>query len=580
MYMYRTPHCSGGPWARLGAWAPSLVCSGFARRSSSARRQRLRDFMNLNIVSKKHVPKMPSGRALTIDGLTAWTSTARETGRSCTVALREEKHAKVLKAARARGAAPTGAKGSCVAGQTFGCYPAESPSAEPTMWVREGCRALFFCDGAKTGICGKLEGGGELVAEQMTGFAHSLINCSCARDPKRRDAVNAAWWAKTAKRAEVLRPYDRRRDDAPAGARMRWLLATSIACSKQHEVALASSDVRNFGDASTFHVWINVYDGGEPSSCLSAELLALPYVHTSSVRGFHVRFWKEKLIPEVTRQYDIIAIKDADILVSPHTFVLAEVEYWFRRTNASILTPTIVPRGLGFRAGRTTVSTQRLWADCLAAASPHAEQMKMARADAFERSLWREMLTALPDETLGTDSYLIQLWCIMLATHFPHRPACVHLRHQSVVHLDARSIAKTGQSRAYYSSAIRVTPSGGGGGGGGAARRGGGVAGFAAIVPELYARWPWAFDTFRWNVTARPVCWTVLDEDDRGTVLLDAKREATFQNERVALPISDVTMSAGFSERSLLALRQAAAAVVHAVVPPPAAADVRARGYT
>ena len=23
----------GGPWARLGAWAPSLVCGGFARRS-------------------------------------------------------------------------------------------------------------------------------------------------------------------------------------------------------------------------------------------------------------------------------------------------------------------------------------------------------------------------------------------------------------------------------------------------------------------------------------------------------------------------------------------------------------------
>ena len=27
------PARCGGPWARLGAWAPSLVCGGFARKS-------------------------------------------------------------------------------------------------------------------------------------------------------------------------------------------------------------------------------------------------------------------------------------------------------------------------------------------------------------------------------------------------------------------------------------------------------------------------------------------------------------------------------------------------------------------
>ena len=140
---------------------------------------------------------MPSGRSAIIDGLSSFIATSGNT--TCTVQLREEKKTKVLKSAAARGRVATGEKGACRAGRTFGCYPpAGSDSAGPrtlgyhracsdgrairvvaakeqgmeaTMWVNKGCRALFFCNNARAGICGRVESGGNFLAEQMSGFA-------------------------------------------------------------------------------------------------------------------------------------------------------------------------------------------------------------------------------------------------------------------------------------------------------------------------------------------------------------------------------------------------------------------------
>ena len=94
--------------------------------------------------------------------------------------------------------------------------------------------------------------------------------------------------------------------------------------------------------------------------------------------------------------------------------------------------------------------------------TPFAEMVKIARADAFERSLWQEVLAPIGDDYLATDSYMMTLWCtsflalpsapllplliqdpsprastlpyrhrcILAEAHFPGRPGCVLLRHQ------------------------------------------------------------------------------------------------------------------------------------------------------
>ena len=64
----------------------------------------------------------------------------------------------------------------CVENRSFGCYAQLSR----TMWVKDGCRGAFLCDGVRTGICG------------YVGWKRHT-NCSCAREPLVRNAINAAW---------------------------------------------------------------------------------------------------------------------------------------------------------------------------------------------------------------------------------------------------------------------------------------------------------------------------------------------------------------------------------------------------
>ena len=264
------------------------------------------------------------------------------------VELREEKLAKVSMAQRIAGV-PTsvGATGSCLPGRSFGCYPVPRGQVA-TMWVSRGCRALFFCNGAKSGICGSVPSGANAAS-----FAGTSINCSCSHDREERDRINGEWWA-AATKPTPLRLYTRPGIHAPLDPtvtarsqqppprrprrpkRPRWLLATSIACvAGGYDAALVESDVANFGCPDTFHLWVNLYRGGPTSACLSNATLALPYVRLSAIPGYMTLFWKHALVPEVTRQYDVIVIKDGACRQStaalagtpyspaPHSFIVA-----------------------------------------------------------------------------------------------------------------------------------------------------------------------------------------------------------------------------------------------------------------
>jgi hypothetical protein len=141
---------------------------------------------------------------------------------------------------------------------------------------------------------------------------------------------------------------------------MRWLLAIAMPCQSPgagpgRERAFTEADIRNYGGPN-FHVFVNIFDSN--TSCLSPQCNSLPYVHVSFAKGYMTHFWKEVLTPTVTRAFDIVALKDADMLLSPHTIQLSEVEYWMRRTNASLIVPTIAPEAPKGRAGRES-SKQR-----------------------------------------------------------------------------------------------------------------------------------------------------------------------------------------------------------------------------
>jgi hypothetical protein len=137
------------------------------------------------------------------------------------------------------------------------------------------------------------------------------------------------------------------------------------------------------------------------------------------------------------------------------------------------------------------------------------------------------------DARFGTD--LMQLWCILLDAHFPHRPACVHLRHVAVVHLDARAITK--HSGAMARGYTHYNPQ-------------------SNILFELYKRWRWAFDEFTWSrASRRPVCWTILDEERSGTPIEGGHHEAAGLTSAVG---TDKPLSASFAEVTARQLRKVA----------------------
>ena len=312
---------------------------------------------------------------------------------------------------------------------------------------------------------------------------------------------------------------------------MRWLLAVSLACKSMRSPSdqqLIERDIANFGSPD-FHIFVNVYDGhgchagrvnGVQLVGMDA-LVKLPYVHLSRIEGYMTLFWKHILIPSVTRAFDIVVLKDADLLISPHAFSVKEVEYWLQRTNASIITPSIAPVRARGRAGRITVSTgQHFGAGCVAMRSPYAEQMKIARSGAFEHALWRPILSPIADAALASDSYMMHLWCILSSRILSPAPGCVHLRHVFVVHVNKKTIAS---SKALASSYRPESEKGQGN-----------------IVHELYRRFRWAFEEFRWDALAwRKACWSMIDEAASPTKL-DKFELPTYEQAPMSKPMGDV----------------------------------------
>ena len=110
---------------------------------------------------------------------------------------------------------------------------------------------------------------------------------------------------------------------------MRWLLAISMPCGAPDgplsSLSSTESDIAHFGGPD-FHVHVNHFDldreraerlyGARRASCLSASAAAAPHVHLSYVPGYMTLFWKHVLVPSYTRRFDVIALKDADLLPS------------------------------------------------------------------------------------------------------------------------------------------------------------------------------------------------------------------------------------------------------------------------
>jgi len=266
--------------------------------------------------------------------------------------------------------------------------------------------------------------------------------------------------------------------------RLRWLLAIAMPCAGHDggvSLMCTESDIRNHA-APSFHIWVNIFDN---ASCLSTTALSSPYVHTSRLPGYMTLFWKHVLTRSVTRQYDIIALKDADLYLSPHTFSLSEAEYWLHRTQASIITPAIAAPA-GARAGRTSISLRAYVPECIAVRSSVAEQLKIARTEAFETSLKGAILDRLDDAILATDSYMMQLWVVLSEMHFPHRPGCVHLRHVVATHLDTRTI-RGAMAKAYFTQ--------------------------NRIVGELFKLYPDAFVKYRLKNFTHG-CWSLFHGED------------------------------------------------------------------
>ena len=168
-------------------------------------------------------------------------------------------------------------------------------------------------------------------------------------------------------------------------------------------------------------------------------------------------------------------------------------------------------------------------------------QVKIARVEAFQQTLREELLLPLSDSALATDSYLMHLWCILSAMRFPSRPGCLHLRHVSVIHFDTRSIVKTGQAKSYFSKISESTV-------------------------ELYRRHAWAWDHFRWNLTTRPVCWSLIDETAPGVPLAEESEDRArgdmargldkFGQDRIPFNAADPVLAQSFSGNLSQLLRQ------------------------
>lgn len=236
---------------------------------------------------------------------------------------------------------------------------------------------------------------------------------------------------------------------------MRWLIATSLPCSEPQAVA----EVRLFIKSHVVpgrYIVANVFDGNVErcreklqSAAGSSGSLGLfgtssrrNLVRVTAVPGHKTVFWKKELTPAAIASFDVVWLLDCDVRVSRHLFSFAEVEHWLSLTGASIMQPSVVAQREGGRTGRGFAGRGVVSADCLVREVPYVEQMTpMLRRDAFE-IFWQKALDLIPDEKLGSDSGVEQLWCGLASMHLPSRPSCVVLGHQSVIHTNTHTIHK------------------------------------------------------------------------------------------------------------------------------------------
>jgi hypothetical protein len=224
----------------------------------------------------------------------------------------------------------------------------------------------------------------------------------------------------------------------------RWLVVVSLHCDDlpalqsiralvEHAAAIRAVSLQT--QANVFNA--PPHDDGV-GRCATLEALrsdterAYALSGVTSVAGFKTSAWRA-LSPEFTAPYDLVWLKDSDVLVDAHLFSFLEVEHWMARTGAAVAQPTVVPLdGRSKSHGWWTPFRAAFHASCLVASSPIVEQMTpILTRRAFDGL--RSLLWALPAELLRTDAGdfgLETLWCVSL-----HR--CV-IDAPNLRHIDAR----------------------------------------------------------------------------------------------------------------------------------------------
>ena len=197
-----------------------------------------------------------------------------------------------------------------------------------------------------------------------------------------------------------------------------------------------------------FDFMVNVFDGLNASCLRSLQHPRLRrHITVHHEPAFKPLYWKRFVTPEATRQYDLMILTDGDVRFDAHLgFTLAEVEFWLRRTRAAMLQPNVAAAAQNLRSGSHGLAPTAFTADCAAVAVDTVERVYVARQPAYE-TLWRA-LSEIPDEYLQrTDTDLEMLWCKLVATARPSRPACVRTHAMTALHFDTRLIRRQGHDK-------------------------------------------------------------------------------------------------------------------------------------
>ena len=204
---------------------------------------------------------------------------------------------------------------------------------------------------------------------------------------------------------------------------MRWLVVTGLSCTDSAAVTHLIALLTHFGTAD-FHARVNFFDAATTGTQLHAIAQQCPSVrwlqmsasatrHINAftfVKGFKTFLWRS-LSPQITSSYDVIWLKDSDVVTSPRLFNTAEVEHWMLRSNATVAQPSVLPLDNSVRShGWWTPFRASFSGSCLVSTLPIVEQMTpIFMRPAFDT--FRRRLLTIPTEYLDTDFGLETFWC-------------------------------------------------------------------------------------------------------------------------------------------------------------------------